>query len=141
MISSVHKTLVMELMSGLSGRFPVLTHLEYDAADPFAVTASFSHEGRLLAQWRLDRQMLAEGLLGPVGEGDVRLRPQSTGVWHELRLELFGDAHPDGGRHHAVILAWAPAVASFLEETYEVVEPGTETVSVDDFLSEVIGNA
>lgn len=139
MIPSVHKTLVMQLTAGSSDRFPVLTHLSYDASDPFAVAVSFSHEGRVLARWSLDREMLAEGVRRPVGEGDVRLRPQSTGRWQELRMEFFGDPHPDGSRHHAVILAWAPAVMSFLHETYEVVAPGRESVHVDDFLAEVIG--
>ncbi|GDY67897.1 hypothetical protein SAV14893_072900 [Streptomyces avermitilis] len=69
MIPSVHKTLVMQLKAGGSDRFPVLTHLSYDASDPFAVAVSFSHEGRVLARWSLDREMLAEGIRRPVGEG------------------------------------------------------------------------
>ncbi|KPI22622.1 sporulation and cell division protein SsgA [Actinobacteria bacterium OK074] len=141
-IQSLHRTLVMQLKAGASGRCPVLAHLGYEAADPFAVTASFSHEGRVLARWRFDRQMLAEGMVRPVGEGDVRLAPQSvgvTGVWQELRVELFGDPRPDGGRQHAVILAWAPAIERFLQETYAMVPLGRESVDVDEFLSELTG--
>ena len=138
MNSFAHKTLVVQLQAGVTGRFPVLAHLSYDAADPFAVTVVFSHDGRVLARWRLDREMLAEGLLRPVGVGDVRLRPVSTGRWEELRMEFFGDAHADGGRHHAVVLAWAPGIAAFLRETHEVVAPGREEVRVDDFLAAVI---
>ena len=95
---TAHKTLVVQLQAGGTGRCPVLAHLGYDAADPFAVTAVFSHDGRVLARWRLDREMLAEGLRGPVGIGDVRLSPVSTGVWEELRMEFYGDARADGGR-------------------------------------------
>ncbi|MFF1451213.1 SsgA family sporulation/cell division regulator [Streptomyces sp. NPDC058274] len=134
----VHRTLVTQLEAGGTGRFPVLAHMTYDADDPFAVTVVFSHDGRVLARWRLDRQMLADGIRRPVGEGDVRMRPQSTGQWEELRLEFFGDSHADGERHHAVVLAWAPAVVSFLDETYEVVRPGHEEVCLDGFLAEVI---
>ncbi|MFI6206417.1 SsgA family sporulation/cell division regulator [Streptomyces sp. NPDC051041] len=138
--SLVHKTLVVQLQAGDTDRFPVLAHLSYDAADPFAVTVVFSHDGRVLARWRLDREMLAAGLARPVGVGDVRLRPVSQGVWGELRIELFGDVRPDGGRHHAVVFAWAPAIAAFLRETHAVVEPGREEVRVDDFLAEILAS-
>lgn len=138
MNSFVHKTLVVQLQAGVTDRFPVLAHLSYDAADPFAVTLVFSHDGRVLARWQLDREMLADGLTRPVGVGDVRLRPESRGMWQELRMELLGDARPDGGRHHAVVFAWAPAFAAFLRETHEVVAPGDEEVRVDDFLADVI---
>ncbi|GAB2887989.1 SsgA family sporulation/cell division regulator [Streptomyces deserti] len=138
MNSFVHKTLVVQLQAGVTDRFPVLAHLSYDAADPFALTVVFSHDGRVLARWQLDREMVADGLTRPVGIGDVRLRPESRGTWQELRMEFFGDARPDGGRHHAVVFAWAAAFAAFLRETYEVVGPGQEEVRVDDFLAEVI---
>ncbi|MCF3136420.1 MULTISPECIES: SsgA family sporulation/cell division regulator [Streptomyces] len=134
----VHKTLVVQLQAGGTGRCSVLAHLMYDADDPFAVTAVFAHDGHVLARWRLDRQLLADGLRGPVGVGDVRLRPVSTGMWQELRLEFLGDARPDGGRHHAVVHAWAPAVAAFLRESREVVAPGREEVRVDDLLAEIL---
>jgi hypothetical protein len=82
--------------------------------------------------------MLTDGLGRPVGVGDVRLRPVSTGVWQELRMELLGDTRPDGSRQCAVVFAWAPALAAFLRETREVVPPGREEVRLDDFLADVI---
>jgi hypothetical protein len=136
--SFVHKTLVVQLQAGGTERCPVLAHLSYDAADPFAVTAVFSHDGRVLARWRLDREMLTDGLDRPVGVGDVRMRPASTGLWEELRVEFLGDARPDGGRQRAVVFAWAPAIAAFLRETREIVPPGREEVHIDDFLQDVI---
>ncbi|AYN42928.1 SsgA family sporulation/cell division regulator [Streptomyces dangxiongensis] len=137
----VHKTLVVQLLAHGTGRCPVLAHLSYDADDPFAVTAVFAHDGHVLASWRLDRQMLSDGLAGPVGVGDVRMRPEATGLWHELRLEFLGDVRPDGGRHHAVVFAWAPAIASFLRETYQVLPPGQERVRVDELLEEILSAA
>ncbi|MFE1249437.1 SsgA family sporulation/cell division regulator [Streptomyces sp. NPDC058735] len=138
MNSFVHKSLVVLLQAGDSDRFSVLAHLSYDTSDPFAVTVVFSHGGRVLARWQLDREMLGDALRRPVGTGDVRMRPESRGLWQELRMEFFGDARPDGGRHHAVVFAWAPAFAAFLRETHELVPPGHETVHVDDFLADVI---
>jgi hypothetical protein len=139
--SFVHKTLVVQLQAGVTDRFPVLAHLGYDAADPFAVTAVFSHDGRALACWRLDREMLTDGLRRPVGLGDVRVRPVATGMWEELRLDFFGDLRPDGGRQHAVVFAWAPALAAFLRQTRELVPPGREEIRVDDFLAQVIAGS
>ncbi|MEV5875234.1 SsgA family sporulation/cell division regulator [Streptomyces sp. NPDC052101] len=138
MKSFVHTTLLVELRAEGTGRCPVFAHLGYDAADPFAVTAVFGHDGHVLACWRLDREMLRDGLLRPVGAGDVRLRPASTGAWHELRMEFLGLARPDGSRHHAVVFAWAPAVAAFLRETHRVVPPGRERFPVDELLAEIL---
>jgi hypothetical protein len=137
----VHKTVVVQLLAPGTGRCPVLAHLGYAADDPFAVTAVFAHDGRVLACWRLDREMLSAGLAGPVGEGDVRLRPQGSGPCHELRLEFLGDSRPDGSRHRAVVLAWAPAVAAFLHETHQVVPPGREQMDVDELLAEILSGA
>ncbi|MGX4694104.1 SsgA family sporulation/cell division regulator [Streptomyces sp. JNUCC 63] len=138
MNSFVHKSLVVQLQANGTERFPVLAHLSYDADDPFAVTAVFSHDGRVLARWKLDREMLGDGLEGPVGIGDVRFRPVSSGPWEELCMEFYGNAHPDGGRHHAAVFVWAPAVAAFLRQTHDLVAPGEEELGVDDFLAEVI---
>ncbi|MEU1875221.1 SsgA family sporulation/cell division regulator [Streptomyces sp. NPDC048376] len=136
MNTAVHKTLVVQLQAGdTADRFPVLAHLGYESADPFALTVVFSHDGRVLARWALDREMVAEGLTRPVGVGDVRLRPESRGMWDELRIELLGDDRGDGGRHRAVVFVWAAAVEAFLRETHTVVRPGRERVCVDDFLA------
>ena len=151
MKSFVHKTLVVQLHAEGTDRCPVLAHLIYDVTDPFAahrldgipfaVTAVFGHDGRVLARWRLDREMLFDGLTRPVGIGDVRLRPTADGMWRELRMEFLGDCRPDGGRHHAVVFAWAPAVAAFLRDTLQVVARGQERVAVDELLEEILSGA
>ncbi|WP_459736080.1 SsgA family sporulation/cell division regulator [Streptomyces sp. E-15] len=138
MNSHLHKTLVVQLLAPGTGRCPVLAHLGSDADDPFAVTAVFAHDGHVLASWRLDREMLSAALAGPVGTGDVRMRPEATGPWHELRMEFLGDTRPDGTRHRAVVFAWAPAVTAFLWETYQVVPQGQEHVAVDELLAEIL---
>ncbi|WP_408052395.1 SsgA family sporulation/cell division regulator [Streptomyces sp. HO565] len=140
MNSLVHKTLVVQLKTGDTDRFPVLAHLSYDPADPFALTVVFSHDGRVLARWTLDREMVGDGLARPVGVGDVRLRPESRGMWEELRMEFLGDYRPDGERHRAVVFVWATAVAAFLRETHKAVRPGDEEVHVDDFLAELMAD-
>ncbi|WP_373299486.1 SsgA family sporulation/cell division regulator [Streptomyces poonensis] len=127
----------MQLEVDDARRVPVQAHLSYDADDPFAVTTAFSHEGRILAVWRLDREMLAEGALRPVGEGDVRLRPQRAGARTVLRVELSGCAQDGTGRDRAVVLAPAHAVVDFVRSTFDVVAPGRERVRVDEFLADL----
>jgi hypothetical protein len=134
----VHRTLVVQLRADGTARCPVLAHLSYDPEDPFAVTAMFTLDGRVLARWRLDREMLNESLRGPVGVGDVRLRPVRQGRWREVRMDFLGDPLPGGERHHAVVFAWAPALASFLSDTYMAVPPGREEVRMDDVLAEIL---
>ncbi|MFF4899621.1 SsgA family sporulation/cell division regulator [Streptomyces sp. NPDC001068] len=134
----VHRTLVVQLRAEGTARCPVLAHLSYDPEDPFAVTVMFTLDGRVLARWRLDREMLNEGLREPVGHGDVRLRPVRQGRWREVRMDFLGDPLPGGERHHAVVFAWAPALASFLGDTYMAVPPGTEQVRMDDVLAEIL---
>ena len=128
----------MQVVTENAGRFPVMAHLGYRADDPFAVTLTFRHEGVVLARWRLDREMLADGIVRPVGEGDVRIGPRSTGRWREVGLEFFGRPEADGARGHALVLGWAPAIEAFLEETHRAVPLGEEEVSLDGFLAEVI---
>ncbi|MFI9825041.1 SsgA family sporulation/cell division regulator [Streptomyces sp. NPDC052013] len=141
MNSFLHKSLVVEVQAGVTDRCPVLAHLSYTPADPFAVTVVFSHDGRVLARWQLDREMVLEGLMRPVGIGDVRLRPESRGAARELRMEFFGEARADGGRHHAVVFAWAEAVGEFLAETRRMVPPGCEDVRVDHFLADILAGS
>jgi hypothetical protein len=53
-------------------------------------------------------------------------------------MDFLGDPLPGGERHHAVVFAWAPALASFLSDTYMAVPPGREEVRVDDLLAEIL---
>ncbi|MFJ5806095.1 SsgA family sporulation/cell division regulator [Streptomyces sp. NPDC093093] len=113
----------------------VEARMTYEGSDPHAVRAQFVYGETFLAQWYLDRQMLADGLRRPVGEGDVSLRPQRDGAHSAVRFELRGD--PSSGQGRAVLLADAGAVSRFLEQTYAMVAAGEENQDVDGFLAEV----
>ncbi|WP_433447909.1 hypothetical protein ACQPXS_06790 [Streptomyces sp. CA-142005] len=39
---------------------------------------------------------------------------------------------------HAVVFAWAPAVAAFLRETHRIVPPGRERVPADALPAEIL---
>ncbi|MFB6615034.1 SsgA family sporulation/cell division regulator [Streptomyces sp. NPDC085524] len=113
----------------LSGRF------SYDDGDPYEVQAEFFDGLTLLACWHFDRQMLAEGLHRPVGEGDVAFRPHQEAGVGELRVDLRGRNGERQGK--AVIFVQASRIAAFLEQTYAVIGAGEEFLDVDKHLDKL----
>ncbi|MFD9704231.1 SsgA family sporulation/cell division regulator [Lentzea sp. NPDC059081] len=107
---------------------PVETELIYQADDPFAVTMRF-HAGGSVATWIMGRDLLAEGMGMPSGDGDVRLRPHSG---RTLVLELISD------RHVTVFRFSANTLRKFLAASYRLVPAGTERFDADAFLSTVL---
>lgn len=51
----------------------VRVRFSYDADDPFAVKLAFADT--LLVVWTISRELLAAGLRGPAGDGDVKITP------------------------------------------------------------------
>ena len=119
--------------------------LVYDSHDPFAVRVRFgdvdssyddasdgSDDGGV--EWLLSRELLRAGLVGPVGDGDVRLWPARGGL-DVLFLQLRA---PSG---EALFEMSGAAVADFLRETELLVPAGAETdeLRVDDELYALLG--
>ena len=135
--------------------------LVYDSADPFAVRVRFGDDGeddRALdggyaseaagsddaaydttpdedggVEWLLSRDLLRAGLIGPVGEGDVRLWPARNGL-DVLFLQLRA---PSG---EALFEVSGAAVGQFLRETDALVPVGTESglLRVDEELTALL---
>ena len=105
----------------------------YAANDPYAVVARFSTvEGDV--DWTFGRELLLDGTYMPVGEGDVKIAPTSDG-----RISMVLSS-PSG---EAQLLCDATVVASFLEQTYELVPDGEEWryCQMDTWLAEVSGQS
>jgi hypothetical protein len=101
-------------------------HLEYRANDPYAVTALFHIGAERPVRWVFSRDLLDEGLVHDVGEGDVQVVPSRDALgYHTVQLRL---ASPDGV---AVLEASADAVLEFLGRSYGLVPPGTEALHMD----------
>ncbi|MGW5398292.1 SsgA family sporulation/cell division regulator [Streptomyces sp. NPDC003952] len=113
-----------------------LSRFSYDGGDPYVVQAEFLDGDKVLASWHFDRQMLSEGLHRPVGEGDVAFRPARSFGRDELRVDLIGRI--DDRQDHAVVFLDAPALRSFLEETYAAVAAGEEFLDLDKLLDEFL---
>lgn len=134
MLSRVSALIAVRLHDAAGGEVPLLGRFSYDSADPYAVRAQFFAGDTVLPHWYFDRQMLADGLHGPVGDGDVTFRPQRTAGGEELRVTLRDPASGPG----VVLLVNARAVTTFLDETYAVTAPGCETFDADGFLEDLL---
>jgi hypothetical protein len=119
---AVEVDITVGLRGMLGGPVPVPTELRYDPADPYAVTATF-HHGQGAVDWIFARDLLADGLLAPTGDGDLHINPVADSDTVLLVLTA-----PDGA---AVMEASAEELATFLDLSYEQVAPGEEWDHVD----------
>ena len=126
--NSVSSELQLRLVVPGAAALPVRSGLSYDPADPYAVTVAFhttSGTSSDVVQWTFARQLLADGLTAPAGEGDVQVWPSSSGGGSVVCLSL---SSPSGRALFEVPLA---ELAQFLGETYAVVPSGAESELVD----------
>jgi hypothetical protein len=106
--------------------------LVFDPADPYAVQLVFGHETGRDVTWSFARDLLAEGLYDPAGDGDVLVWPclATTGgavVVIELRS-------PHG---MAMLQTSSKAVQRFVSEIFAAVPAGTESsqIALDDLVT------
>ncbi len=98
--------------------------LSFRADEPYAVRATF-RTGRADIQWTISRDLIAEGLVRPAGDGDVLIWPE----YGAERLVVIALRSP--GQDEAVMEGDWAAVADFLDKTYRIVEFGTESEYLD----------
>ncbi len=103
----------------------VTAELEYHSSDPYAVSVVFfTPHGPV--RWVFARDLLDEGLVHEVGDGDVQISPMRDHLNEQvLQLRL---ASPDGV---AVLEASADTVLDFLALSYGRVPPGRESEHLD----------
>jgi hypothetical protein len=119
--SRVNHEVELQLVVPGDTLLPVPAHLAYDTTDPYAVRATFL-AGEDSVEWVFARDLLASGINGPVGDGDVHVWPRGPEV------VLIALTSPDG---RAVLAAPMAAVAGFVARTYELVAAGDEPRHVD----------
>jgi len=102
---------------------PASARFRYDTSDPFEVRAVFRAGPGELAEWVFARSLLAQGLDGLAGAGDVRIWPACGGRVAVIRLSSpYGTARFE---------APAAAIARFLADTYRLVPDGAEPARAD----------
>ncbi len=122
--TTVRRDLDLTLV-GLDVPVPVTAVMEYQPRDPYAVTAVIlTTDGPV--SWVFARDLLDEGLVHEVGDGDVQLTPVPDDEGHStVQLRL---SSPDGV---AVLEASTDGVLEFLARSYGLVPPGREPEFLD----------
>ncbi|WP_030613877.1 SsgA family sporulation/cell division regulator [Streptomyces fulvoviolaceus] len=124
------------LITAENRELPVPATLRYTAADPLAVCIGFPPEVSLDGEgvtWTFARALLAEGLAGPAGSGDVH-------IWPCGRSVTVVEFHSPYGL--ALLRFDTAALRRFLLRTYAVVGAGQEDLgaAVEQGLSSLFGS-
>ena len=122
---TVTQSVTLELIDPTGAVTPIEAELQYDPADPFAVTTVFM-TGSAQVRWTFGRELLTEGLYEPSGDGDVHVWPCLDSDGHAVVIiELCS---PDG---EALVQARTGDLSSFVDRMTALVPPGTESDHVD----------
>ncbi len=135
--ATVSAELGLSLVVPDHGAVPLVASLHYSADDPYAIRMAFHVGTDEPVEWIFARDLLAVGLEGPAGEGDVQVWPSDDHGRELLNIALsspFGEAHFEAPRS---------STANFLGRTYEVIAPGHESqfVDVDTELDDLLWRA
>ncbi len=134
---TVSAELGLSLVVPEHGAVPLVASLSYCADDPYAIKMAFHVGTDEPVEWIFARELLATGLEGPAGEGDVQAWPDDCDGADVLNLALsspFGEAHFE---------APLSATAGFLRSTYDIIPAGSEGdfIDVDSELDELLWQA
>lgn len=119
----VRSPVIFEYVSACRPPTPAQVELRYAGRDPYAVALAFQTAHSREVLWRFSRELLAQGLVGAAGHGDVRLRPIRADAVLEVELRS------PGGR--AVFHAPHAALSGYLARTEEIVAVGSEHEWID----------
>jgi len=111
--------------------------LVYDPADPFAVRVCLRTDGSPAVQWVVSRDLLADGLSTPAGDGDVGVWPSVAGGAPVVCLSL---SSPDG---QALLFGAHGEVSEFVQRTFDEVPSGheSELLDLDALVDHLLGGA
>ncbi|MEU9980365.1 SsgA family sporulation/cell division regulator [Streptomyces sp. NPDC050856] len=135
MRESVQAEILMSFVVSEELSFRIPVELGYETADPFAVRMTFHLPGDAPVTWTFGRELLADGIQAPSGEGDVRITPSGEGEHADvsIRLQVAGE--------RALFRATAHTLVAFLDRTDRLVPLGKEC-TLGDFecsLEEALG--
>jgi hypothetical protein len=108
---------------------PLVASLFYSSEDPYAIRVAFHVGLDEPVEWIFARELLAQGMDGQEGLGDVRVWPSDEAADGEparvLNIEL---ASPFGQARFEALVS---EIAEFLQRTYRAVPEGQEGDHVD----------
>jgi len=132
--ATVSAELGLRLVAAEQTIVPLVASLFYRGSDPYAIRIAFHVGADEPVEWIFARELLADGMTTPVGDGDVQIWPSSPtagpdgeirGALTVLNVKLsspFGEAHFE---------APAEAIINFLDRTYSIVRMGQESGAID----------
>ena len=125
---------MVPFISGESHSEALAGELVFDHSDPYAITMHLEAKSGAVV-WTFARELLADGLYVPTGDGDVQVWPclGSSGDAVVI-IEL---SSPDGA---AILQAPSRTVHDFLALTFEVVPAGEESahLTLDALISQLL---
>ena len=144
--TTVSAELGLRLVAAEQAIVPLVASLHYSGSDPYAIRMAFHVGTEDPVEWIFARDLLADGLMTPEGDGDVLIWPsspvigpdgQTDGPLSVLNIKLsspFGEAHFE---------APAEAIANFLDRTFRIVQMGKESqvIDIDAELSSLLWQA
>ncbi|MFB7225700.1 SsgA family sporulation/cell division regulator [Streptomyces sp. NPDC056227] len=104
---------------------PLCMRLRYEPSDPYVVRATFFTHSDDPAEWVLGRDLLADGLRGSAGDGDIRIWLAVGGGDQVMYIALGSSAGT------ALLEVSVQDVKIFLENTEALVPQGTELGHID----------
>ena len=140
---TVSAELGLRLVAAEQTIVPLVASLHYSGSDPYAIRMAFHVGPEDPVEWIFARELFADGMTTPEGDGDVQVWPSvaesrdadndagnnaggtARGPLGLLNIKLrspFGEAHFE---------APIEAIASFLDRTYWIVPMGRESAVID----------
>ena len=137
---TVSAELGLSLVVPEHGAVPLVASLYYCADDPYAIKMAFHVGTDEPVEWIFARELLAAGLDGPSGEGDVQAWPEDAQGADGADVLNLALSSPFGAAHFEAPLS---ATAEFLQTTYEIIPVGAESdyLDVDSELDELLWQA
>ena len=132
--TTVSAELGLRLVAAEQAVVPLVASLHYSGSDPYAIRMAFHVGTEDQVEWIFARDLLADGLVTPEGDGDVQIWPSAPSTAPDgqarsplgvLNIKLsspFGEAHFE---------APATAIGNFLDRTFRIVPMGKESQVVD----------
>ena len=114
-------------------RYPIPAQLSYDTRDPYALTVCFQLNDTSVP-WTFARDLLSDGLITPVGNGDVHVSPRLDEEGRPIVTIELRSPHGE-----ALVEVHRTDAVDFLERSYAAVAPGAEPAADQD-LDTIINN-
>ncbi|MEV5781414.1 MULTISPECIES: SsgA family sporulation/cell division regulator [Streptomyces] len=124
-LKTVTQGMAVQLVISPTCSLSMCMSLRYEPTDPYVVRAVFFTDTDEPAEWVLGRDLLADGLRGSAGCGDIRVWP-AVGRGDQAMYIVLGA--PAGT---ALLEVPVQDVRTFLKDTEALVPRGTESGHID----------